>query len=154
MHAGQSASFPAIPDRNRLNFLWLMKLRWAEIIGQTATVLGVEWWLGIDVPLMPLLAIIAIELASNLLCVAWFRGQPQVAEGHLAAVMALDVALLTALLYFTGGPDNPFSFLYLVQIALAAVVLHAYWTWMLVGLSLGSFGLLLIAHRDLPALAI
>ncbi|HUH01435.1 MAG TPA: ATP-binding protein, partial [Kofleriaceae bacterium] len=58
--------------------------------------------------------------------------------------------LLTALLYFTGGPVNPFSFLYLVQIALAAVVLHAHWTWMLVALSFGAFGLLLLGHRELP----
>ena len=153
MHSGQSAFFPAIPDRNRLNFSWLMKLRWAEIAGQAATVLGVEWMLAIDVPLGPLFAIIAIELLSNLACALWFRRDPQVVEGHLAAVMALDVALLTGLLYFTGGPANPFSFLYLVQIALAAVVLRAHWTWMLVALSLGSFGLLLIAHRELAVLA-
>ena len=34
--------------------------------------------------------------------------------------MVLDIFLLTALLHFTGGPFNPFSFLYLVEIALAA----------------------------------
>jgi two-component system sensor histidine kinase RegB len=67
----------------------------------------------------------------------------------MASVMALDVALLTALLYLSGGALNPFSFLYLVQIALAAVLLHAGWTWTLVALSLGSFGLLLIDHRAL-----
>ena len=39
--------------------------------------------------------------------------------------MAADVLLLTALLYFTGGPFNPFNFLYLVHIALAAVVLRS-----------------------------
>ena len=39
--------------------------------------------------------------------------------------MAADVVLLTGLLFFTGGPFNPFSFLYLVHIALAAVVLRA-----------------------------
>ena len=50
--------------------------------------------------------------------------------------MALDVALLTELLYLTGGPANPFGFLYLVQIALAAVLLRAAWTWSLVALSL------------------
>ena len=149
MYTGQSASFPAIPDRDRLNFSWLIKLRWAEIGGQAATVFGVELVFGIHVPLAPLCVIMAVKLVSNVACVMWFRRQPTVAERHLAAVMALDVALLTGLLYFTGGPDNPFSFLYLVQIALAAVILRAHWTWMLVALSLGSFGGLLLAHRDL-----
>jgi two-component system sensor histidine kinase RegB len=149
----QTASFPAIPDRNRLNFSWLMKLRWAEIAGQSATIAGVAWILDIALPLLPLVVIVAVELVSNLVAARWFRDQPVVAEWHLAFVMALDVALLTGLLYFTGGPRNPFSFLYLVQIALAAVVLRAHWTWMLVALSLGSFGLLLITHRDLPHLS-
>lgn len=142
----------AIPDRNQLEFSWLMKLRFAEIAGQTATILGVEWILGISVPLWPLFIIVGLELSSNIACSLWFRHRPAIAEWHLAAVMALDVALLTGLLYFTGGPHNPFSFLYLVQIALAAVVLRAHWTWMLVALSLGSFGVLLLGHRDLPVL--
>ncbi|WP_428261516.1 hypothetical protein [Haliangium sp.] len=45
MTAGFSGAFPAIPDRNRLNFSWLLKLRWAQIAGQVATVIGVEWFL-------------------------------------------------------------------------------------------------------------
>jgi two-component system sensor histidine kinase RegB len=63
--------------------------------------------------------------------------------------MMLDIALLTGLLYLSGGPHNPFSFLYLVQIALAAVLVRALWTWMLVGLSFVGFGILLIAHQPL-----
>ena len=140
-----------IPDRNGLNFSWLMKLRWSSIAGQTATILGVSWLLGIDVPLLPLFAVVGIELVSNVLCGAWFRRAPRVHEWHLAAVMGLDIMLLTAMLYFTGGPNNPFSFLYLVNIALAAVALHRQWTWMLVGLALLSFGVLpLLDYRPLP----
>ena len=63
--------------------------------------------------------------------------------------MMLDIAILTGLLYLTGGPHNPFSFLYLVQIALAAVLVRARWTWMLVGLSFVGFGILLVAHQPL-----
>ena len=141
----------SIPDRNGLNFSWLMKLRWSSIAGQIATILGVYWLLRIPVPLIPLGAVVGIELISNVACALWFQRRPRVAEWHLAAVMALDIGLLTALLYFTGGPFNPFSFLYLVNIALAAVALHAQWTWMLVALSLLSFGVLpLLDFRELP----
>ena len=45
---------------------------------------------------------------------------PAVAAAWLAAVMVLDVLLFSGLLYFTGGPVNPFSFLYLIPIALAS----------------------------------
>jgi len=141
----------AIPDRNGLNFSWLMKLRWSSIAGQIATILGVYWLLRIPVPLMPLGIVVGIELISNVACALWFQRRPRVHEWHLAAVMALDIGLLTGLLYFTGGPFNPFSFLYLVNIALAAVALHAQWTWMLVALALLCFGLLpLLDYRELP----
>ncbi|MFY0581747.1 hypothetical protein ACN28S_52460 [Cystobacter fuscus] len=42
-----------------------------------------------------------------------------------AAVMALDVVLLTVLLALSGGAFNPFSAMYIVHIALSAVVLRA-----------------------------
>src|SRR2546427_8824675 len=62
----------------------------------------------------------------------------------------LDVLLLTALLYFTGGPFNPFSFFYLVEIALGAAVLRPRWIWALVVLSLACSGLLFLDYRELP----
>lgn len=140
-----------ILGRNELNFSWLMKLRWSSIAGQVATILGVYALLHIEVPLGPLFAIVGTQLATNVGCALWFRREPAVHEWQLASVMALDIALLTAMLYFTGGQSNPFSFLYLVNIALAAVVLHATWTWMLVALALLSFGLLsLVGSRPLP----
>jgi len=141
----------AIPDRNGVNFSWLMKLRWSSIAGQIATILGVFWLLHIPVPLVPLGLVVGIELISNVACALWFQRRPRVHEWHLALVMALDIGLLTGLLYFTGGPFNPFSFLYLVNIALAAVALHAQWTWMLVAFALLCFGLLpLLDYRELP----
>jgi two-component system, sensor histidine kinase RegB len=139
-----------IPDRNRLNFSWLLKLRWSQIVGQIFTILGVFWLLGLDVPFAPLFAIVGVELVTNVMLATWLARTRAVSEWQLAAVMALDVALLTGLLYFTGGPFNPFSFLYLVNISLAAVALRARWTWMLVGLALICFGGVLLNHRPLP----
>lgn len=136
-------------SRNRLNLSWLIKLRWSSIAGQICTIMGVEWLLETRLPLSALLALVALEAISNLLCMLWVGRHEDIAEWQVAAVMALDVALLTGLLYFTGGPENPFSFLYLVQIALAAIILRAYLTWTLVAVSLGSFGLLLLDHRPL-----
>jgi two-component system sensor histidine kinase RegB len=146
-----------IPDRNGLNLSWLIKLRWSSIAGQAATILGVHALLGLAIPLAPLLAIVAVEALSNIACGVWLgrRRGAGVAEWHLAAIMALDIVFLTGLLYLTGGPFNPFSFLYLVNIALAAVALHAQWTWMLAALALLSFGLLpLVDYRELPIAAL
>jgi two-component system sensor histidine kinase RegB len=142
----------SIPDKNGLNLLWLIKLRWGSFAGQLATILGVHSVLEIRIPLLPLLLVVGVGAASNLAVGLWFRKhQREVREWHLAGVMSLDIVLLTLLLFLTGGPENPFSFLYLVNIALAAVALQAQWTWMLVALALFGMGLLpLTAYRELP----
>jgi two-component system, sensor histidine kinase RegB len=146
-----------IPEANWVNIQWLARLRWAEIAGQAATVLAAQFLLGGTLPIAALLSVISIGLVSNLAVELYFFGDRRragvtprpVAEWQLALVMMLDIAILTALLYLTGGPHNPFSFLYLVQIALAAVLVRARWTWMLVGLSFIGFGILLTSHQPL-----
>ena len=116
---------PATPPLAAINFAWLVRLRWAAIAAQALTVLVVHRLMHVSLPLVPLACIIAVAAASNVACAAWARGArvARVVEWHLGAVMIVDVLVLSALLYESGGPFNPFSFLYLVQIALAAVVL-------------------------------
>jgi two-component system sensor histidine kinase RegB len=60
--------------------------------------------------------------------------------------------LLTALLYFSGGPSNPFTIFYMVNIALAAVVLRARWAWILNAAAFFCFALLFSVHVSLPEL--
>ena len=140
----------SIPDVSAVNAQWLIQLRWAQIVGQAATVLGADLMLGVDLPLSMLWALVAVGLGSNLALAASVRRSGRADGRVLAAVMALDVAALTGLLFLTGGADNPFGFLYLVQIALATVILEAAWTWALVALSFIGFGLLLVVeHRPL-----
>lgn len=129
--------------------VWLCKLRWGAILGQFATVLVVHELMGIDLPLVPLVCIISLEAASNLILGLWLKREPEVPEWSLGAVMAADVLALTALLYTTGGPFNPFSSLYLVHIALAAAVLRDRYTWGLVALSTLCFGALFSRHASL-----
>jgi two-component system sensor histidine kinase RegB len=127
---------PPATGAQRINFSWLIRLRWGALVGQVATILVVEKVLGIDLPLGPLAVLVALEAATNVVATLWLRSGRPVGEAGIALTMALDIAILTALLFFSGGPSNPFSFLYLVHIALAAVVLRLAWTWILVALSL------------------
>src|SRR5690349_375969 len=146
-----SPRYDAIPDRTAVNALWLIKLRWAQVAGQAATILVARLALGPGaLHIVPLVTLVLVGLASNLYLELHLRRGGRISERRQALMMALDVALLTGLLYLTGGPLNPFGFLYLVQIALATVILHAAWTWTLVFLSFAGFGLLLVDHEPLP----
>jgi two-component system sensor histidine kinase RegB len=140
-------------DAGALNFRWLLRLRWGAALGQLVLVLGAEAWLGIRLPVGALLLLILVELLSNAAFSRWARGAPGLlasaegAENAIAAVMALDFGLLTVLLALSGGPNNPFSVLYLVEVTLAAVMLAPRRTWLLMGLALACFGTLFATPR-------
>ena len=136
-------------DPDRINFDWLIRLRWAAIVGQLVTIGAVHFAMQLDIPIAPLLVLVGVEIGSNLVCATLARRR-RPRQAWLAAVMALDVVLFSALLYLTGGPNNPFSFLYLIPIALASITVRAAWTWALVALSLACSGFLFAAHEPLP----
>jgi two-component system sensor histidine kinase RegB len=87
---------------------------------------------------------LAVTLVSNLLLRK--LAVPLVDRPALGATLALDIFCLTALLALSGGPSNPFSLLFLVQITLSAVVLSKAWTWVLGLLSVLGFGFLFPFH--------
>ena len=102
---------------------WVSRLRWGAAFGQAATVMATAWLLRLAVPLGWLATVIGATVATNVALVFWLRRPRDVSPRLLAAVLAFDTLSLYALLYLTGGPSNPFSVLFLVQIALAALVL-------------------------------
>ncbi|HEX5748340.1 MAG TPA: ATP-binding protein [Archangium sp.] len=138
-------------DAQAINLSWLLRLRWGAVVGQAAIILGVHFGLGMAQRLVPLFATMAVAAVSNAALGLWARRERPIRERLLWAVMALDVALLTVLLDLSGGPFNPFSALYLVHIALAAVVLRAGWTWALTVLAIASFGALFVDHLWFPS---
>jgi two-component system, sensor histidine kinase RegB len=135
-------------DPDRINFDWLIRLRWAAVTGQLITIGAVHFVMGLDIPIALLLALVGVEVGSNLACALLAR-RHRPRQAWLAAVMGLDVLLFSGLLYLTGGPLNPFSFLYLIPIALASITVRPGWTWALVMLSLACSAFLFAAHRPL-----
>ncbi|WP_342374812.1 ATP-binding protein [Myxococcus stipitatus] len=107
---------------------WLVRLRWHAVAGTALTVGVAARGLRLDLPVVPLLALVVLTGASNLLLTLWLRRHPVVKSHHLGAVLALDTLLLTGLLALSGGPENPFAMLYLVHVAMAALVLGPRWT--------------------------
>lgn len=124
------------------NLRWLLRLRWGAVGVQLLLVGVVAVAFHADVPWGPVAVLSVAQLASNAAAARWLSPRPTLAAPALPLLMTLDVLLFSVLLYLTGGATNPFSFLYLVYIALAAVVLPARWSWALSALALTAFGAL------------
>jgi len=142
---GPAAGPSALPaEVETINLRWLLRLRWVAIASQLVILLAVERAMGLTLPLTPLFVLIGLESASNLACARWARDRTHVPQWVLSGIIAADIAGLTALLYLTGGAVNPFTFLYLVHVTLAAVVLQRPQPWLMLSLALGGYGLLFL----------
>jgi two-component system sensor histidine kinase RegB len=114
-------------------------MRWGALAIQAASILVAERLLGLELPTGWMWGLLAIGAASNV----WLSlGSVEALGGFLV----LDVALLTGVLYLSGGPTNPFSVIYVVYIAMSAVMLSTTWTWTIAALSMVSFGALFYSH--------
>lgn len=122
---------------------WLVHLHWWAILGQLVVILAAQTVTGIGLPVEPLAALIVLEVGGNVALRVWAT-RVRVTDATIAAVMFLDIVVLTVLLDLTGGVSNPFSTLYLVNVALAAVLLPPRWSWALMVSSLVSFGSLFV----------
>lgn len=120
---------------------WLLRFRWAVLAGQLLLVGAGRPWLGLSIPAW-VVAIPVGVAASNLAGRALTRRFS--AATVAAGLLLLDIVLLTALLAATGGAANPFTILYLVQIALSALVLRPRWTWLMAAASVVGFSSLFL----------
>ena len=129
---------------------WIARLRWLAAAGQVAAIAAATLLLGLDPPLAPVAAAVLLTLATNVALVLWMRGRsPRAAL--VPAILLLDMGLLTFLLYLTGGPENPFSILFLVHVAMAVVVLSPAWMWVVAGGAGAMYGLLVLRHLPLSS---
>ena len=79
-----------------------------------------------------------------------YRRVDQLNELPAAAILGYDIIQLTALLYLTGGIENPFSMLFLAPIMISAVSLGGCITFVLTTLTIVAVSLLTVAHYPLP----
>ncbi|MBC7782264.1 MAG: HAMP domain-containing histidine kinase [Burkholderiales bacterium] len=123
------AQFPTVREP-RIAVEWLMRLRWLAIFGQIGATAAAHV-LGLNAPLLPVAIVVGITAISN--AALWHNSQKrELPTWAILAVLLLDMGLLTVLLIQTGGPNNPFSTLYLVHVAMAVTTLGAAWTWIVV----------------------
>ncbi|MET0379606.1 MAG: ATP-binding protein [Spongiibacteraceae bacterium] len=122
----------------------LIQLRWIAVTGQIATIVFVHLVFDMTLPLTMMAVVLATLIGFNLICMFYWRHREEVADNELFMALLVDVFTLTAQLYFSGGAGNPFVFLYLLQVVLGAVLLQAWASWALVGITVVCFVALMI----------
>jgi two-component system sensor histidine kinase RegB len=107
----------------RLKLDTLVRLRWLAIAGQTVAVLVVHYWLVFPMPIGVCLAAIALSAWLNLFLKIRYPASLRLEGNTAVLLLAYDVLQLSALLFLTGGLQNPFSILIIVPVIVSATTL-------------------------------
>jgi two-component system sensor histidine kinase RegB len=160
-----STRFANSPNQHYLNATWLLKLRWVAVIGQLVTIIGSVLFFQTQIPMAWAMAIvISLTAISNLLLTVWFRRWKRTLDSAgtdsptipwdliLGLVLIMDMLSLTALLFTTGGPNNPFYLFFFVNLSLCALMLSRRWTWAVNVMTIACFAGLMFEHHEMEQL--
>lgn len=131
------------------NMLQLIQLRWLAVAGQLATILLTQFTFGIELPLATMLDVLGGLVLLNIASALLMRKRRAITNAELFGALLLDVAALSAQLYFSGGATNPFVSLFLLQVVLGSVLLDRWSSWALVVATSVAFALLTKFHRPI-----
>jgi two-component system sensor histidine kinase RegB len=129
----------------------LFWLRMVAIGAQLAALALAQFVLAGPLPLRELGLAVAALVLWNALNYGPVHARREVHDAEVALHLGLDIVVFTAVLYFTGGPTNPFVSLYLVPISLAATSLPTRYAWLTVAMCGVGYSLLWWHSVPLPA---
>jgi two-component system sensor histidine kinase RegB len=128
----------------------LTRLRWLAVAGQTAAVVFAAYGLGFPLPILACLGVIALSALLNLALRLRYPASRRLGQWPALALLAYDVLQLFALLFLTGGLENPFAILLLVPVIVSATTLAPRPTVLLGLMVAAAASVLAVSHLPLP----
>ena len=138
------------PAGRHLRLDTFVRLRWLALTGQSAAVVGAQFGLGLNLPFGWCFLVIMASCWLNLALRIRFPASYRLSDDSAALLLAFDIVQLAALLFLTGGLQNPFSLLFLAPVLISATALPPERTLALGLLAVGLATLLALVHRPLP----
>ncbi|MEE2938281.1 MAG: HAMP domain-containing sensor histidine kinase [Planctomycetota bacterium] len=163
----ESLTLPLIASVPLGSSTWLLRLRWFAVVGQLITILATGWITGITLSYPQLLGLVALTAVTNAIYALWLMAlkpsreenkvddlpwslsgehpadEPPTQQHVALGLMLLDLLTLTAMLYFSGGVGNPFSFFYFVNLAVGGVMIRPRAAWSLTVTAIAGYTFLL-----------
>ena len=143
MRAGEAAKTTG-PSRQNLLRLWL--IRSILVVVLLLALAGLHYFGDVELPWLPLFVLLfGMVLVNVPLLYRMWLPRP-VGEAEYFANLLLDIAFLTALLYFSGGSSNPLVSYYLIPVIISAAVLRPVFTWATAAIALAAYTLLFFEY--------
>ncbi|MDX2103034.1 MAG: sensor histidine kinase [Alphaproteobacteria bacterium] len=147
---GSSEALVESEPRRGVKVRTLLLIRWLGLAGQSVTLGFVAYGMGVELPVADCLALLVASLLVNVLLMTTRRTGDWLPEPLAALNLGFDILQLSALLYLTGGLQNPFSILIVAPIVVSATILGSTYTMSLSLFAVAATTLLGLFHRPLP----
>src|SRR6202140_1697094 len=128
----------------------ILRLRWLAVVGQLVPIFIVGQGLEFDLPVAPCVIIVGLSALLNLVLQIAFNPMRRLEPSFAASLLALNIVELAGLLFFTGGLQNPFSFLFLAPVLISATALPVRLTIALGALAIAWASVLVFFYLPLP----
>ena len=145
--------FPALaaqPMRGRVRLRTLSNLRWMATAGQALALFLVYFGFQYPLPIVSCAAAIISSVALNVVLALRYPASHRLTNREATIYLAFDVLQLAALLYLTGGIQNPFALMFVAPVVIAAATLNLSNTLLLAGIGFAAICAISIWHMPLP----
>lgn len=135
-----------------LNLSRLHLIRYIAIIGQTAALFFIDYVWPNTLAFSEIITIILSLFTINLLTYWRLKHPVKVTHMEFFVQLLIDLFGLSALLYFSGGANNPFVSYFLVPLCISAAILPWRYTWFFAALAMTAYSILLFYYVPLETL--
>ncbi len=128
----------------------LVHLRWFAIAGQLIVTFGVRLGLGYELPIGPILAVVAVAMWANVYTLFKSNLTRPLRPYELVRHLCFDTLQIATILCLTGGIQNPFSVWLVLPAMLAAASLPPRKALMVVAVVVSAITAISLFHQPLP----
>ena len=125
------------------NLKRLFTLRSLMISGELLAILGAYYLMDVRLPLGAMIGIVGLLTVINVWTWLQVHSGALITDKAFFYNLCIDVAAIAGLLYCSGGATNPFAWLFLIPLIIAATVLSTRATWAIAALSILCYSLLM-----------
>lgn len=136
----------------RQNLKWLFILRNLMILSEVILIILSVYGLGINLPEQQLWLVVLSSCAVNLYTSMRLETEDPVTELEIFSQISVDVFVIAALLYLTGGASNPITWVFLLPLIITAIMLPQAYAWYMVILTTSLYTMLIAFNIPLPSI--
>ena len=123
---------------NQKNFSQLLYLRLIAIVAQVLTILFVNNFLKISLPIFSMMMVLLSLAIISFIGFLTYKNQA-ISNQRLFFEMLFDVLAFSVQIYFSGGISNPFISLFLLQVIIGAILLEPLYAWLIAIITIISY---------------